>query len=151
VSFRQSKIILWAVIGMVLSQFSGLSGSAIATPLDMPSYPWDMRRTTPKAYRAYLKMLTPELKRTDWAGRLNGTGTPVELIRIDGRRYLSGLVCKPHECADSFIVFLVAVDGSRAVALVRSDETRGEIVELGTPAVSERQHLDQQLSNEANQ
>ncbi|MPR12565.1 Ivy family c-type lysozyme inhibitor [Microvirga tunisiensis] len=62
-------------------------------------------------------MLPPALERTDWAGRVHGTGTPVELIRIDGRRYLSGLMCKPHECADSFIVFLVAVDGSRAAAL----------------------------------
>src|SRR3990170_1402776 len=97
----------------------------------LPDYPWDLRKRMPVHYQAYLNILPARLKRTAWFGRFDGTGMPVERVTVDTKVYFAGGVCKPHQCADNYLTFLVEANGSRAVAMVKARETGGQIVELG--------------------
>jgi hypothetical protein len=105
----------------------------------LPDYPWDLRKKMLSHYRAYLKILPARLKRTAWFGRFDGTGMPVERVAVDSKMYFAGGICKPHDCADNYLTFLIEADGSRAVAMVKAKETGGQIVDLGNPTLAERQ------------
>jgi hypothetical protein len=107
----------------------------------MPDYLWDLRKTMPVHYQAYLKILPVRLKRTAWFSRFDGTGMPVERVTVDSTVYFAGGICKPHECADNYLTFLIEADGSRAVAMVKATETGGQIIELGNPTTAERQFM----------
>jgi len=110
-------------------------------------YPWDLRKKMPVHYRAYLKILPAELRRTAWFGRLDGTGMPVERVTVDSKVYFAGSVCKPHDCADNYLAFLITADGSRAIAMVKARETGGQIVELGNLTLAERQLLAKEFQD----
>ena len=124
---------------------AGISVEA-ASP-GLPDYPWDLRKKMPVHYKAYLKILPSRLKRTAWFGRFDGTGMPVERVAVDSKVYFAGAICKPHACADNYLTFLVATDGSRAVAMVKARETGGQIVELGHPTTAERQLMAKQFQD----
>jgi hypothetical protein len=62
-------------------------------------------------------------------------------VAVNSKVYFAGGICKPHECTDNYLTFLVAADRSRAVAMVRATETGGQIVELGNPTAAERQFM----------
>jgi Inhibitor of vertebrate lysozyme (Ivy) len=121
--------------------------SVQAASRGMPHYPWDLRKKMPIHYRAYLKVLPAALKRTPWFGRFDGTGMPVEQVAVDSKVYFTGAICKPHDCADNYLTFLVAADGSRAVAMVKARETGGQIVELGHPTPAERQFMAREFQD----
>jgi len=132
----------------------GVAGSLLyagiyvqAASPDVPDYPWDLRKKMPVHYQAYLKILPARLKRTAWFGRFDGTGMPVEQVAVDGKVYFAGGICKPHECADNYLTFLVEVDGSRAVAMVKAMETGGQIVDLGNPTAAERQFMAKEFQD----
>jgi len=124
---------------------AGISAQA-ASP-GLPAYPWDLRKKMPVHYQAYLKILPTRLKRTAWFGRFDGTGMPVERVTVDGKAYFTGGICKPHDCADNYLTFLIEVDGTRAVAMVKAAETVGRIVELGDPTTAERQFMAQEFQD----
>ncbi len=113
----------------------------------MPDYPWDLRKKMPVHYQAYLKILPARLKRTAWFGRFDGTGMPIERVTVDGRVYFAGGMCKPHECGDNFLTFMIEADGSRAVAMVKARETNGQIVELGNPTTAERRFMAKEFQD----
>ena len=96
---------------------------------------------------AYLKILPARLKRTAWFGRFDGTGMPVEQVTVDRKLYFAGEICKPHDCADNYLTFLIAADGLRAVAMVKARETSGQIVELGNPTTAERQFMAKEFQD----
>ena len=125
------------IAGSLLSV--GLSVQA-ASP-GLPDYPWDLRRNMPAHYQTYLKILPARLKLTAWFGRFDGTGMPVERVTVGSKVYFAGGICKPHECADNYLTFLIEADGSRAVAMVKATETGGQIIELGNPTTAERQFM----------
>jgi Inhibitor of vertebrate lysozyme (Ivy) len=113
----------------------------------LPDYPWDLRKKMPVHFQAYLKILPVRLKRTAWFGRFDGTGIPVEQVVVDSKVYFAGGICKPHECADNYLTFLIAADGSRAVAMVKATETGGQIVELGSPTTAEQQFMAKEFQD----
>jgi hypothetical protein len=125
------------VAGLLLGP--GISVQA-ASP-GLPDYPWDLHRKMPVHYQAYLKILPVRLKRTAWFGRFDGTGMPVERVTVDSKVYVAGGICKPHDCADNYLTFLIEAGGSRAVAMVKATETGGQIIELGNPTTAERQFM----------
>ena len=124
---------------------AGISVEA-ASP-GMPDYPWDLRKRMPVHYQAYLKILPARLKRTAWFGRFDGTGMPVERVTVDSTVYFAGGICKPHECADNYLTFLIEAGGSRAVAMVKATETGGQIRELGNPTTAERQFMAKEFQD----
>jgi hypothetical protein len=107
----QTKLVHTIIASMVL--FARASGNAVAAQAKVPEYAWDLRKTMPNAYRAYQNILPQNLRNVCWASRLDGTGSPFEQVTLDGRRYWSSSICKPHDCADNLVAFLVQADGSR--------------------------------------
>jgi hypothetical protein len=142
------SISIFTTIAWII-MFSGaaLSSAAKAAEGETPAYPWDLKQSAPTAYQSYLKILPPSSKNINWVGRLRGTGQAIETISLDGKRYLSGFICKPHACDLNHIAFLIEVDGSRAIALLKSTETKGRVVELGNPSASEVKYLREQMVN----
>ena len=133
----------FVVAGLLLG--AGISVQA-ASP-GMPDYPWDLRKKMPSHYQSYLKILPARLRRTAWFGRFEGTGMPVERVTVDSRVYFAGGICKPRECADNYLTFLIATDGSQAVAMVKARETGGQIVELRNPTPAERQFMAKEFQD----
>ena len=131
------------VAGLLLCAEISVQAASSGTP----DYPWDLRRKMPVHYQAYLKILPARLKRTAWFGRFDGTGMPVERVMVDGKVYFGGGICKPHECADNYLTFLVAADGSWAVAMMKAMETGSRIVELGSPTTAERQFMAREFQD----
>jgi hypothetical protein len=68
-------------------------------------------------------------------------------VVVDSKVYFAGGICKPHECADNFLTFLIAADGSRAVAMVKATETGGRMMELGNPTTAERQFMAKEFQD----
>lgn len=97
-------------------------------------YPADMPKKFPKSFAAYQKIIPITWRRTAWAYRLEGVAEPVRTIDFSGRKFVLGHVCKPHDCADNQLTFLVAVDGTAAFAQANSlDLTQAKDVVLGKP------------------
>jgi hypothetical protein len=135
-------------VGLVAAGLLLCAGmSAQAASPGLPDYPWDLRKKMPNHYQAYLKILPAGLKRTAWFGRFDGTGMPVERVAVDSKMYFAGGICKPHDCADNFLTFLITADGSRAVAMVKAPETGGRIMELGKPTPAERQFMAKEFQD----
>jgi len=132
---------------LALFSFLNFISPVFAASPGASEYPWDFRKNSPKYFQTYLKLLPMQLKKTPWFGRFDGTGTPVERVSVNGKAYLAGGICKPHQCGDNNLTFLIEADGSRAVAMVRAVETGGQIVALGNPTVGERQFMAKEFQN----
>lgn len=101
----------------------------------------------PKAFSAFRAALPAGFEADDWIHALDGTSEPLQAIRLDGKPYLLGFSCKPHDCGPNALAFLAAADGSRAVVMVKSEErTRGTIEVYGRSSGKERLLLKDHLS-----
>ena len=99
-------------------------------------------RTRPKAFAAYRAVLPEAYGSASWASALDGTSEPLEVLNIDGSDYALGFSCRPHDCGAEALAFLAALDGSRAVILVKSDEfTAGTPQVYGRASPAERTRL----------
>lgn len=97
-------------------------------------YPADVAKKYPKSFAAYQKIIPIGWRKAAWVYRLEGTAEPVRTIDYSGRKFVLGHVCKPHDCADNQLTFLVAVDGTSAFAQANStDLTQAKDVVLGKP------------------
>ena len=97
-------------------------------------YPVNVPKKYPKSFAAYQKIIPITWRNAAWVYRLEGTAEPVRIIDYSGRKFVLGHVCKPHDCADNQLTFLVAVDGSAAYALANSfDLTQAKDVIVGKP------------------
>jgi Inhibitor of vertebrate lysozyme (Ivy) len=102
--------------------------------------PTSMRLTSqlgelyPEALATLQRAIPERLKSVPWVYALKGNDGPLKDIDVRGRPSLYGSVCKPHDCADNRIAFVIAADGSRAVAIILED---GKAIKIGGPSVEE--------------
>ena len=121
---------------------------AIATPAaadNLANYPFSLAKTDPKGLAAWQRILPPKFKRIDWVYRLDGTADEMKRVEIGGKPYRLGWVCKPHDCGNQ-LAFLIALDRSRAVGVVQSEQTGNLPLWLGSPTAEEIQTLRDKLS-----
>src|SRR5947209_4272393 len=83
-------------------------------------YAFDLGKANGKAMQAFQRLVPARFKRTAWIYRFAGTTSPMQRVTYQGRPFLLGEVCKPHDCAGNEVAFLIAVDGSAAYGLLRS-------------------------------
>lgn len=101
----------------------------------------------PQAFTAYQAVLPKGLGNDPWIGILDGVSEPIRIVRRDRQDYVVGFSCKPHDCAENGLAFLAALDGSRAVVLMKSDErTEGRVEVYGRSTPAERSLLKELLS-----
>ncbi len=129
-----------ATAGAVVCAAALLAGLARA---EDAGYPFDLPKQNPAALAAVQKILPARLKSVGWIYRLQGTASEMTAEVLDGKDYLGGMVCKPHDCGDNKFAFLAARDGSRASAALRSRElSHGKTEYFGQPSAAERTKLN---------
>lgn len=111
-------------------------------------YPFDLKTRHPKALAAYKKIVPAKYRKMAWIASLDGTAGPMNPVKDAGKKCLAGSVCWPHNCGGNQVAFLVAEDGSVAVALLRStDLTGGKDVWFGKPTQAQIGILNDQLDD----
>ena len=103
-----------------------------------------LQRSAP-ARRVWHAAVPPELRRQAWLYGLHGTAGEISAVRIDGRRYLTGNVCKPHDCGPHNAAWLLALDHSRAAGAIdlNPDRSHGprHFRVFGSPTAAEQEQL----------
>jgi hypothetical protein len=92
----------------------------------------------PEAWALLRSILPPSLAQVEWIWDMRGVTRKIELANIGGALFATGMVCKPHDCFDNQILFLIADDGSRSFALVKQS---GRAQSYGGPGPAERAYL----------
>jgi hypothetical protein len=130
-------------LGIVLAIFAFIGTAAaqdIETAHMLPS-----RR--PEAFAAYQAVLPKGFESDPWVRALDGVSEPIRIVRRDGKDYAIGFSCKPHDCGENALAFLAALDGSRAVVAVKSDDRTGGRMEVyGRTTPAERKLLQELLA-----
>ncbi len=101
----------------------------------------------PQAFTAYQAVLPKGFESDPWIRILDGVSEPIRIVRRDRQDYVLGFSCKPHDCGENALAFLAALDGSRAVVMIKSDErTEGRVEVYGRSTPAERTLLKELLS-----
>ncbi len=101
----------------------------------------------PEAFSAYQAVLPKGFESDAWVRALDGVSEPIRIVRREGKDYALGFSCKPHDCGENALAFLAALDGSRAVVAVKSDDRTGGRVEIyGRSTPAERRLLQELLA-----
>ncbi len=104
--------------------------SPAPAPASLDTYPPQML-ADPTFRAAYHKALGPKSK-LRWLARLEGPGTLVRPVSVEGVDYRLVAVCKPHDCADNNMVVLYAKAERRLVGKVF--EGGSQVTYLGAPS-----------------
>jgi hypothetical protein len=121
-----------------------LPGSAAAQDIET-AHTLHSRR--PQAFAAYQAVLPKGFENDPWIRILDGTSEPIRIVRREGKEWVLGFSCKPHDCGANALAFLAALDGSRAVIVLKSDErTDGRTEVYGRSTAEERRLLKELLS-----
>jgi len=102
-------------------------------------YPFTLAKTHPRAMAAWRAILPAAYQKVAWVARFEVTAGLMERIRLDGRTFIVGSVCKPHDCGFNQVAFLIAADGSSASGLARTQALRPPNFAFG---VMDAQRLD---------
>jgi hypothetical protein len=109
------------------------------------SHPEQVLQRSAQARRAWHAAVPADLRRQAWLYGLHGTAGEVSVVSIDGRRYLTGNVCKPHDCGMHMAAWLIALDHSRAAGVLdlNPDRSHGprHFRFFGQPTAAEQEQL----------
>ena len=115
-----------------------LAALAAAPPaLAADIYPFDLPKKHPAAAAAWRKIVPKPYAHVGWVAKFAGVGTPMDAVTLDGKAFLAGNICKPHDCGGNFVAILVAVDGSRAYGMLRSEALKAVDAPFGAPGPKE--------------
>jgi hypothetical protein len=123
--------------------FSAIAASArtqVSTPSD---YIFDIVKKNPKLLSAWkwivpksfsnVKAFYKDGSSSPWIVNLDGTAAPVDRILLNGKKFILGSMCWPHNCGGNHVVFLIAVDGSESYGLVSSETLKVPEQYFGRP------------------
>ena len=109
------------------------------------SHPEQVLAASAQARRAWHAVVPRDLRRQAWLYGLHGTAGEVSVVTIGNRRYLTGNVCKPHDCGPHMAAWLIALDNSRAAGALdlNPDRSHGprHFRVFGHPNAAEQEQL----------
>ena len=109
------------------------------------SHPEQLLQRSAQARRVWHAAVPAELRRQAWLYGLHGTAGQIAVVPIAGRRYLTGFVCKPHDCGPNSAAWLISLDHSRAAGAIdlNPDRRHGprHFRLFGDPTEAEREQL----------
>jgi hypothetical protein len=96
------------------------------------------------AYRkVWNAMLAKEKNIPHWltvfSRNYDAPATPVETVTVDGKTYLSGYVCMPHNCPDNALAVMFGEKGSSIVGVLIDNR---EVRYFGAPDAAMKAALD---------
>ena len=101
----------------------------------------DIPKKYPAAIKALRAIVPKNMVGESWLYNLDGVGEQVLEKDVGGLHYFAGWGCKPKECAQNIVGFLVTADGKKAVAEI-SIASHGKNEYLGKPTAAEKKTLD---------
>jgi hypothetical protein len=111
------------------------------------SYPQYVLARFPPPRLAWRAVVPGSYRHQAWVYNLAGTASAMRFVNA-GRPFVSGSVCRPHDCGDHALAYLIAIDGSRAVGAMllpkTADGVRHELY-FGAPSPQERSLLVTEL------
>lgn len=139
-----SGAMIASLFAATLALTSSPGQAQLREPFAGANHPEQILAASPQARGVWHAAVPPAMRRQAWLYGLHGTAGEMGIVPIDGRRYLTGLICKPHDCGPHNAAYLIALDNSRAVgALDLNPSRRGPRRELffGRPTPAERAQL----------
>jgi len=110
-------------------------------------HPQDVLARFPPPRLAWRAVVPRAYRHQAWVHDLAGTASAMRFVNA-GRPFVSGSVCRPHDCGDHALAYLIAIDGSRAVGAMllpkTADGARRELY-FGAPSPQERALLATEL------
>lgn len=113
-----SMTMIVAMIAAVLALTASPGHTQIREPWTGPGHPEQVLAASPQARQVWHAAVPPELRRQAWLYGLHGTAGEIGIVPIDGRRYITGSICKPHDCGPHMAAWLIALDHSRAAGVL---------------------------------
>jgi hypothetical protein len=110
-------------------------------------YPFDLAKKSPAAFAAWRKAVPAPYRRIAWIAQLAGTAGPMTATMIDGKPAYSGSACKPHDCGDNVVAFLIARDGSSVSGMTRATAVRPARLSWGAQSPERMRMLEALLRN----
>ena len=120
------------------------AAAQLGGPWSGANHPEEVLAQSREARRRWHAAVPAALRRQAWLYDLRGTAGAIGTVRIGHRDYLTGIVCRPHDCGPHTAAWLIARDGRRAVgAIDLNPSRRGPRRELffGGPTPAERARL----------
>ncbi|HEJ9060328.1 TPA: inhibitor of vertebrate lysozyme family protein [Serratia fonticola] len=100
------KRLLGALVAALLGFSNGSFAEQIITASDLIQQP---------GYQTSWKnMVKGQAQLPGWARKGIGTSTPAETVTWQGQSYQIGNICKPHDCANNFMIVAFKADKSQA-------------------------------------
>lgn len=96
-------------------------------------YIFDIKQRNPAIIRPWVQIVPPVFANHPWIRTLDGTTGPSSTVNVDNGRFYIGSVCWPHNCGGNTVVYLLALDGSRAYGLLRSETLGINDLYFGAP------------------
>jgi uncharacterized protein/ribosomal protein L40E len=81
----------------------------------LQAYSYDLIEL-PALAAAWRSILPADAASLEWLYAFQGVGAPISIVRVDGQEYYSGTICKPHDCGDNIVGFLIGVTSRSAIA-----------------------------------
>ncbi|MCH4092824.1 MAG: inhibitor of vertebrate lysozyme family protein [Acetobacter peroxydans] len=101
----------------------------------VPAWAEDLPYTADMAQRPnFSKAYHTMTELPEWVSKAAAVSTPMGNIMFNGKAYLVGHLCKPHDCADNQLEVIFSRDGAQAWGLL-SQRVEGRLYQmpLGTP------------------
>lgn len=120
------------------------AGAQIRGPWTGAPHPETVLAQSAQTRRAWHAAVPASMRRQAWLYDLRGTAGAIGTVRIGRRDYITGTVCRPHDCGPHIAAYLIAPDGSRAVGALALNpghhDGRRELF-FGRPTQAERAQL----------
>lgn len=133
-----------SILGMI---YPGTRNAIPSNPSVSDVYAFELPKKYPAEMSSFRAIIPVSIKSIDWIYSLSGPTAPLQRLLVGNKFYHGGTVCKPHDCGDNRLSFLIAEDGSHATALLRSQDLTGrQFQAYGQPNSAELAILNYLLS-----
>jgi|GEM_PF-2499296 len=142
---RFSKAMIASALAAALALAASPAQAQTRERWTRASHPEQVLAASAQARRVWHAAVPRDLRRQAWLYGLHGTAGEVSVVTIGNRRYLTGNVCKPHDCGPHMAAWLIALDHSRAAGALdlNPDRSHGprHFRVFGQPNAAEQEQL----------
>jgi hypothetical protein len=126
---------------------AGAPSDAAAAWVGQQAIPSDALAKDAAARAAWHAATPRRYARTPWVYDFHGPSSPTRIMTENGRAFAVGSVCKPHDCGDNILAFVLAPGGAHAAGAILHRDDAGKTAEsyFGNPTPLEREWLRAKL------
>jgi hypothetical protein len=107
------------VVGIALTTAAYATGNMVAVWADtMNNTPTIALEKDAAAGASWHEIVPLRFRRVGWIYDLSGNSSQTKIVAESGRVYALGSVCKPHDCNDNQVAFLIEPGGGNAVGVI---------------------------------